>query len=205
MGCLSLKATIGALTATTVIVVAAVCLGITLTVSLNAIRDIGKGNANALVKGAYAGLQQHFANPAHTAEYIQERALAERWVWPSYNQANASVFRDRAVNAVKDASMMHRLSTDRFNLFWADGSRAGAQAQRETDTLELENSTATPGAILAQGNRSYYNLSNSRPLPDYSGSRAPFVNYIAIGAYPAMAVRITDNTTGLWIPPIALA
>eukprot|EP00672_Neobodo_designis_P028806 CAMPEP_0174832552 /NCGR_PEP_ID=MMETSP1114-20130205/3737_1 /TAXON_ID=312471 /ORGANISM="Neobodo designis, Strain CCAP 1951/1" /LENGTH=847 /DNA_ID=CAMNT_0016066413 /DNA_START=88 /DNA_END=2631 /DNA_ORIENTATION=- len=90
MPCLSLRGTIGALTAAVVLVVAVTTLAITLSVSLAALREIGKHHAEALVITATKQLENYFEVPKRTIFQIANFSRGPGIMYPSENEASLS-------------------------------------------------------------------------------------------------------------------
>jgi class 3 adenylate cyclase len=196
MAFLSLKLTIGTLTALTVLIVAAVTLGITLSVSLTAIRDIGRANALALVHGALKDVTSHFERPSRFAEYLANRSEIELWMPPT--SAGYSWVRNRSIDHVRDMTLLNKDVIDRVNVMFMDGSHVGSLKYEQYGVMEFEVTYPTPGVLLINGNRTYVNLTSLMTVP------APFVNnryvnYALAGPIAAGVFQdLTQNISGAW-------
>ena len=84
---LSLRLTIGAMSALTVTVVAAVTLALALTSSFSALDAIGTSHAHALVSRASTAADQLFLKMVNPAHSVLEMAAGRRWPWPSDDPA----------------------------------------------------------------------------------------------------------------------
>jgi hypothetical protein len=82
---LSLRVTISAVAALCVAVVAAITLSITLTSSLAALRDVGSGQAAALLESAQLSSESLFASPLEAVQTMQNLSKSDRKPWPANN------------------------------------------------------------------------------------------------------------------------
>ena len=86
----SLRGVISFLAAFCVAVVAAITLSITLTSSLTALRNVGSGQATALLRAAELSSENLFAAPQDALETLQNTSMQRTWDWP----ANSPAVRD---------------------------------------------------------------------------------------------------------------
>ena len=166
---LSLRVVISAIAALSVATVAAVTLSITLTSSLAALRSVGTGQAEALLRAAQLSSEALFAVPQDAAETLQNKSRALAWANPSTSAA----VRGEWLSTMDTLNLQAGGRLSNLQLYFADNTIGFAAPVLFPDAPEQRPAPFT-GYTMVYGTP-ITNTSDSAALANQSGA-----GYIAV-------------------------
>jgi class 3 adenylate cyclase len=138
MPCLSLRVTIGALGALSVVIVAVVTLTIALTSSLSALRSVGEKHAAALLSNADSETAALFRSGTDAIESLVNVSLSRKWNWPS---DDSNVY--ASYDALHHSVLLRAPDLSAVTTYFADNTRI-AYARKSENADWANNFVASP-------------------------------------------------------------
>ena len=126
MTILSLRSTIGALTATVVLIVTAITLTITLSVSLDALRSIGRRHASALVDVARLRTSAYVSLPETQVELFTNVSRTSELMLPTDDPTGRT--QERVELLSRDVFRLAKFGFDSAATWFTDGNTISVQA-----------------------------------------------------------------------------